>query len=53
MEEETRARVISGMWQYIKSNRLQDAEDRRFINLNSTLIKLFSSSNSFYGNNSQ
>lgn len=37
MQEETRAKVVSGLWQYIKSNRLQDPEDRRYINLNSDL----------------
>lgn len=32
--EETRVRVVAALWQYIKSNRLQDPEERRFINLN-------------------
>ena len=41
IEEETRAKVISGLWQYIKTNRLQDPEDRRFINLNTELQKCF------------
>lgn len=37
IEEETRMRVVGALWQYIKSNRLQDSEDRRYINLNSEL----------------
>ena len=41
VEEETRARIVAALWQYIKSNRLQDAEDRRFINLNCELSDVF------------
>ena len=41
VEEDTRARIVAALWQYIKSNRLQDAEDRRFINLNHELSEVF------------
>ena len=37
IQEETRAKSVSALWQYIKSNRLQDTEDRRFIILNNAL----------------
>ena len=39
--EETRARVVAALWQYIKSNRLQDPEERRIINLNEELQAVF------------
>jgi SWI/SNF-related matrix-associated actin-dependent regulator of chromatin subfamily D len=39
--EETRAKIVSALWQYIKSNRLQDPDDRRSINLNSALKTVF------------
>jgi SWI/SNF-related matrix-associated actin-dependent regulator of chromatin subfamily D len=39
--EESRARISAALWQYIKSNRLQDPEERRFVNLNSELQKVF------------
>lgn len=41
IQEETRAKIISALWQYIKSNRLQDADDRRIVNLNSKLQSVF------------
>ena len=34
---------MSAFWQYIKSNRLQDADDRRIVNLNSKLQTIFGS----------
>lgn len=37
LQEETRAKIVAALWQYIKSNRLQDPEERRFINLNAEL----------------
>ena len=39
--EESRARVVAALWQYIKSNRLQDPEERRIINLNNELQTVF------------
>ena len=41
MEEDTRLRVLGAMWQYIKSNRLQDADNRELINCNQELVELF------------
>lgn len=41
IEQETRARIVSALWQYIKTNRLQDAEDRRIIHLNTELKTVF------------
>jgi len=39
--EESRARVVAALWQYIKNNRLQDPEERRIINLNEELQAVF------------
>lgn len=44
LNEDTRARVVYALWQYIKSNRLQDPDDRRIINLNGKLKSVFGSS---------
>lgn len=41
IREETRARIVAAIWQYIKQNRLQDSDDRGFINLNSELQGVF------------
>ena len=41
IQEETRARVVAALWQYIKQNRLQDSDDRRYIILNSELQDVF------------
>jgi chromatin remodeling complex protein RSC6 len=43
LTEDTRARVVYALWQYIKSNRLQDPDDRRVINLNGKLKSVFGS----------
>ena len=37
IREETRARIVAALWQYIKQNRLQDSNDRAIVNLNSEL----------------
>lgn len=37
-----RSEVVSKMWAYIKKNDLQDAKDRRQINADEKLIKIFS-----------
>ena len=34
---------MAALWQYIKQNRLQDSDDRRFIILNSELQEVFGS----------
>lgn len=34
MEEDTRVNIIGALWQYIKSNRLQDSENREIVNCN-------------------
>ena len=39
--EETRAKIVSALWQYIKSNRLQDPDDRKSIHLNTALKSVF------------
>lgn len=39
--EESKARVVAALWQYIKNNRLQDPEERRIINLNEELQAVF------------
>lgn len=41
IKEESRARIVAALWQYIKQNRLQDTDDRGFINLNSELQAIF------------
>jgi len=41
MKEESRSRIVAALWQYIKSNRLQDAEERQKINLNGELLEVF------------
>ena len=41
IKEETRARIVASLWQYIKQNRLQDSDDRSTINLNSELQAIF------------
>lgn len=33
--------MVAALWQYIKSNRLQDSDDRRVVNLNSKLQQCF------------
>lgn len=41
MEEDTRVNIIGALWQYIKSNRLQDNENREIVNCNQELMGLF------------
>ena len=41
MEEATRIQIVGALWQYVKSNRLQDADNRELINCNSELAELF------------
>jgi SWI/SNF-related matrix-associated actin-dependent regulator of chromatin subfamily D len=41
IQEESRAKVVAALWQYIKSNRLQDPEERRYVNLNNELQSVF------------
>ena len=41
IEEESRLRIIGALWQYIKSNRLQDTDNREMINNNRELIEIF------------
>eukprot|EP00347_Sterkiella_histriomuscorum_P018284 403346097 len=41
MEEETRLRIIGALWQYIKSNRLQDSDNRELVNCNAELLEIF------------
>jgi len=41
IEEETRIRIIGALWQYIKSNRLQDKENREVVNCNKELLEIF------------
>jgi SWI/SNF-related matrix-associated actin-dependent regulator of chromatin subfamily D len=41
MKEESRSRIVAALWQYIKSNRLQDSEKRQKINLNGELLDVF------------
>ena len=41
IREETRARIVAALWQYIKQNRLQDTNDRGLVNLNSELRAIF------------
>jgi chromatin remodeling complex protein RSC6 len=41
MEEATRIQIVGALWQYVKSNRLQDADNRELINCNSDLAEIF------------
>lgn len=41
VEEDTRLRIIGALWQYIKSNRLQDADNRELVNCNAELAEVF------------
>ena len=41
IEEDTRVNIIGALWQYIKSNRLQESDNREVINCNAELIELF------------
>lgn len=34
-------RIIGALWQYIKSNRLQDSDNRELVNCNSELVEIF------------
>jgi len=36
-----RTEVVKKMWEYIKKNKLQDAKERRNINADSNLLKVF------------
>ena len=40
VKEETRARTVAALWHYIKAHRLQDAENKQVINLNSELKQI-------------
>ena len=40
-----RADVVSGLWDYIKKNDLQDAKNRRQINADANLRKIFGKDN--------
>ena len=41
MEEATRIQIVGALWQYVKSNRLQDADNRELINCNNDLAEIF------------
>lgn len=41
IEEDSRMRIVGALWQYIKSNRLQDKECREIINCNKELVEAF------------
>lgn len=41
IEEASRLQIIGALWQYIKSNRLQDSDNRELINCNSELAEVF------------
>ena len=41
IEEESRLKIVGALWQYIKSNRLQDSDNREHINNNKELIEVF------------
>ena len=41
MEPVARAQVIKKLWDYIKANSLQDAADRRNINADAKLLRIF------------
>jgi hypothetical protein len=41
IEEVTRLQVVGALWQYVKSNRLQDADNRDLINCNQELAEVF------------
>mmetsp|Transcript_38516 Transcript_38516/g.28362 ORF Transcript_38516/g.28362 Transcript_38516/m.28362 type:complete len:147 (+) Transcript_38516:252-692(+) len=41
IQEETRLRIIGALWQYIKSNRLQDSENREVLNTGNELLRIF------------
>ena len=41
INQDTRARVINALWQYIKLNRLQDTDNWQIINCNEELKELF------------
>ncbi|KAJ3334322.1 SWI SNF, matrix associated, actin dependent regulator of chromatin, sub d, member 3 [Blyttiomyces sp. JEL0837] len=36
-----RSHIMMALWQYIKVNALQDVEDKRYVNLNEPLLKIF------------
>jgi len=41
IEEDSRLRIIGALWQYIKSNRLQDSDNREVVNCNAELLEVF------------
>jgi len=41
IEEASRLQIIGALWQYIKSHRLQDTDNREFINCNAELAEVF------------
>ena len=41
IEEVTRLQVVGALWQYVKSNRLQDSDNRDLINCNQELAEVF------------
>ncbi|XP_071706640.1 SWI/SNF complex component SNF12 homolog [Rutidosis leptorrhynchoides] len=41
VEVDTRARIISGIWQYVKARKLQNADDPSYFNCDPTLYKIF------------
>jgi len=41
IEEASRLQIIGALWQYVKSHRLQDTDNREFINCNAELVEVF------------
>ncbi|KAL1933487.1 hypothetical protein VTP01DRAFT_7577 [Rhizomucor pusillus] len=41
MKLETKPQIVMGIWNYVKHNKLQDAEDKRTINCDVRLMQLF------------
>jgi SWI/SNF-related matrix-associated actin-dependent regulator of chromatin subfamily D len=41
IQEDTRVNIVGALWQYIKSNRLQESENRDIVNCNAELMELF------------
>ncbi|KAI7750378.1 hypothetical protein M8C21_014704 [Ambrosia artemisiifolia] len=41
IEVDTRTRIISAIWQYVKARKLQDADDPSYFNCDSPLLKVF------------
>lgn len=40
-DDQPRSSIVSKMWEYIKSNNLQDSKDKRQINADAKLKKIF------------